>query len=510
MRRGRLFALGLTAAFLAAESFLATRHEMWRDEVEGWLIARDSGSIAELVRNMRYVGHPMLWQVLLMPLATLNRSPAMMQPLNLLVAGTTVLTFARFSPFTTAQKILFAFGYFSLYEYTIVCRQYGMGVLLICLVGALFPRRYERPIWLGTVLLFLSQVSVHTVIVAISVTAGLVLDWILLRRRRSKTGLGGGRRALVGLGLSLAGVILAVVQMVPPADTGYAEGWLFRLDPTHLRDVICLINRAFLPIPNPGLHFYWEQWLDNAPLFQQARFPVACVLLAWCVVVLLRRPVALLTYLVGTVGLLAFFYVKLLGDTNHHGFLFLIFVLALWMGRYTAAWSLRGAVDRIASVAEKTAASVLTTILVVHLAGGVLAAALETKYAFSMGKETAKFMVARGLKDAPMLGDDDYAAQTVLGYLGKDRAYYLRGARFGSFVIWNKARTTYPGDEVLISVAREQAREARRDAILVMNRELPEPLLAGDAAPAEIARFVGAAVPDENYYLYRVPAPARD
>jgi hypothetical protein len=36
---------------------------MWRDELNGWLIARDSPSLTNFWNNIRYEGHPILWYV---------------------------------------------------------------------------------------------------------------------------------------------------------------------------------------------------------------------------------------------------------------------------------------------------------------------------------------------------------------------------------------------------------------------------------------------------------------
>src|SRR5690242_13054728 len=40
-------------------------HVMWRDELQAWMIARESHSLAELFYNARYEGHPALWFLLL-------------------------------------------------------------------------------------------------------------------------------------------------------------------------------------------------------------------------------------------------------------------------------------------------------------------------------------------------------------------------------------------------------------------------------------------------------------
>jgi len=45
-------------AFLVALGI--SRHEIWRDEAQAWLIVRDVGSLGELFHVLRYEGHPAL------------------------------------------------------------------------------------------------------------------------------------------------------------------------------------------------------------------------------------------------------------------------------------------------------------------------------------------------------------------------------------------------------------------------------------------------------------------
>ncbi len=80
-------------------------HAMWRDELNVWLIARDSDSIGELFRNIKYEGHPGLWYLCLYVLNQFTHNPVSMQIFHLLLATGFVYIFVRFSQFTTLQKI---------------------------------------------------------------------------------------------------------------------------------------------------------------------------------------------------------------------------------------------------------------------------------------------------------------------------------------------------------------------------------------------------------------------
>ena len=54
-------------------------HELWRDETQSWLIARDSTSLLDLFRNTHYEGHPLLWHYCLYGLSRISRNPLTMQ-----------------------------------------------------------------------------------------------------------------------------------------------------------------------------------------------------------------------------------------------------------------------------------------------------------------------------------------------------------------------------------------------------------------------------------------------
>ena len=61
----RAFAIALTALVALLLAIGAARHEIWRDEAKAWVIARDSGSLPELLANTEREGHPLAWPLLL-------------------------------------------------------------------------------------------------------------------------------------------------------------------------------------------------------------------------------------------------------------------------------------------------------------------------------------------------------------------------------------------------------------------------------------------------------------
>ena len=166
------YAILISAMFLLSGAILAWHHEMWRDEIQAWLIARDCKTPFELIKVLKnYEGHPGLWHFGLFILKFITYSPVIMQPYHLIIATTTVYLFCRFSPFTRLQKVLFSFGYFSFYEYAVICRNYAVGILLLCSFCILFESWRRKFPLIGLILFLLAYTSVHALIIVISIFA---------------------------------------------------------------------------------------------------------------------------------------------------------------------------------------------------------------------------------------------------------------------------------------------------------------------------------------------------
>jgi hypothetical protein len=134
---------------------------MWRDELNGWLIARDSSSLGEFWNNIRYEGHPIFWYACLYLLNQITKNAIIMQLFHLLLATIAMGLFIHFSPFTRLQKILFTFGYLPIYEYLLISRNYSIGILFLFAFCTLFETRKKSYFWLALILSFLANTNAY-------------------------------------------------------------------------------------------------------------------------------------------------------------------------------------------------------------------------------------------------------------------------------------------------------------------------------------------------------------
>lgn len=490
------YAAILSTVFMVVGVILALRHEMWRDEMNVWLIARDISSPVEILRHLRYDGHPGLWHLCVFAIRHIFPHPMAMQILHLVMAAATVYLFTRFSPFTRVQKALFAFGYFPFYEYAIISRNYALGIFLMFVFCALFPKRFERFALAGFVLFLLAHTSVHALIMAIAIGFALFIEYICFAKKRR---IAGKLQIAVGFSLIAFGATTSFLQLKPPPDYGFAVGWVTRFDPQHLRNVLSSISRAFAPVPQFVFSFWGTNILDKLPASVTIHVVLSVLILIWAILLLLRKPIALLVYATGTIGLLIFLYIKYSGGIRHWGFLFMLFLVSLWIGKHCADIEFRwGPLNKINAALRSHRNKALTAILVIHLAGGVVAAQFDYRYEFSGARATARFIKEKKLDDLLIAGDEYTGVAPVSGYLGQ-KLYYPRVHRVGSFWILKQGWLPDVSADDMLREIDEYAKG--RDVLIILNYSLNDQQMETYSL-TKIAQFLGAMVGYEQYYLY--------
>ena len=162
----QIYYLFLLIAFVAVCALGMVNHEMWRDEIEAWLIARDSNSVSKLISNLTYVGHPFLWYLLLYFAAKLTHNLEVIKLIHIVIATSIVYIFIYYAPFDKLQKFLFCFGYFPLYEYGVISRNYSLGIVFIFIFCALYCSRQRNYLLMPLTLALASQTNIYSLMIA--------------------------------------------------------------------------------------------------------------------------------------------------------------------------------------------------------------------------------------------------------------------------------------------------------------------------------------------------------
>jgi hypothetical protein len=491
----RTFAALVVLAYLPVAIFAITHHEMWRDELHCWLEARDSATPWDVVRNRAYDGHPPLWYLLLWVLEKTTHDPRSMQIVHVAIATAVVWVFASRAPFGRAVRALFPFGYFMAYEYVAISRCYGLALLFVVLLCAHHRRRFERPVVTALLLAALALTTTVATMVAAGYTAALIAEWLASFR----SGDVHTRRAWIPIAAALLACLAAALCAWPPADSTVAHvKWPSEM-PNDFAPTRLIVG--LFPIPRVDFFFWNSNALLSFEPFAHVALAVSIAIAGWLVFLLSRDKSATIVFAVGAVLLVVLFGGVYGGDVRHHGFFFVLFLMAAWLARDAPVGPALSVWSRIR---RDALAPTLIAVLVAQVPAAAIAIAYDYKYIFSSGRRAADAIRARGLADALIVAEVDYPATAVLGQLGPHAvAYSPRTGRTFSFVKWTRDRHWEPTDEQTVRYAATLGAARGEDALLIMNRPLVPELVDG-AAVTRIAELYDSMIEEENFYIYRV------
>ena len=151
--------------FLGTGFFAGMHHEPWADEAQAWLMAKDSNSLMELIRAVRYEGTPALWHMIvkISQIMGLSYEHFFVLPLLFSTLGV-VLLFCTKAPWY--WKVLIPFTFYIVYQNSVVARSYCLVLPVMMLVTLFFEKRKEEPMGFYGALVLLALTSSYGIIVA--------------------------------------------------------------------------------------------------------------------------------------------------------------------------------------------------------------------------------------------------------------------------------------------------------------------------------------------------------
>lgn len=207
---------GIFLAYVIFNGILLSRHELWRDEANVWLMARELSPI-QLFREIRYQGHPCLWYLLVMPLAKLGLPFRSIGVLSLSVMAVTAGLFLWKAPFNTLVKAVCVFSPIFSYFYADIARNYCLIALLLLLLAWYYPQRNKKGFWYGLLLGLLVQSD--TIAIAPAGVISLVWLWENVSAFLKEKNFEPIKRILGGIWIPLASFLLWMAQFYQVSDS---------------------------------------------------------------------------------------------------------------------------------------------------------------------------------------------------------------------------------------------------------------------------------------------------
>ena len=437
--------------------FISWNHEIWRDEMRALNLVIESDSVLDILTNNKKEGHPALWYLMLYYGYHLLNNPIVLKVLSVMAALAAMTILIKWTPFSWLHKVLIVFGYFMVYQYAVISRNYGISMPLLFGICCLYPKRFEKMLPIGALLFLLAHTNAYATIISISFTISLVIEGALCRNgfsdyRVSKA------KFLTGILIAVLGVVLFIIYMHPFYNR---TGGAFTGDPaaTYAKNLL----RPFLA---PGHYFAQAIGVRSIGFASLAIWTLYGYLM--------RKPfISLLLFLsISGMGLFHEWFSAPLG-INHKGLFTVLIIVVFWLdGANPETVNLKGRIGRISDRLAPYRQSFLTVFLIIQLCDGIMAAKKEIFHQpYSSSKSIGRLVKETPeLKDAIMIGEPDVWLESVTYYV--DNPIFIpRENRFGRYVDFGPDKRDLSLNE-LIDIATELKTNHKRPFLLAIGHQL--------------------------------------
>lgn len=480
-------------AWTALAAALLASHEMWRDELQAWSIARESSWPGEVLANLRWEGHPPTWHLLLWPFTRLTREPWMLQVVALAVGSAATWLVLRHLRLPLPIRGAVVFGYFPLFEMGTIARTYGLAYLLTVAFLALRQRR-STPGW---ALVALLAALAGTTVLAVPLTAGLALaHWgvpAITRRDR-------WRHAALHVGAVAAAAAGALALARPRGGGGPGIGGSEITTETG-EQLLGGPLRAAFPVPPFEDRFWDRTWLGQE--LPDHRWLLGLLVIAVVVVAVRRSPAALVLWVVAVAGHLG---MTAVGDLPTY----LRQMTLLWISLLATAWVAADDLRRDRPPSDDHPAddagsgrgrehpavvAVVGLVALVALAGSLVAAAwaarTELRFPFSGAEAATAWIDGQVAGEPVVLCAVNRAVCSSVSVRLDVPAWVDPAEEPFAFVAWRPGwRRTLPAEELPAAAAELAALTGREVVVVAGHGSPPAGCADGFVAPASIMERV--------------------
>jgi hypothetical protein len=439
---------------------------------------------------MRYDGHPRLWNACLYFIAHfISPDYAGMQVFHLLLTTLAAFVLLRYAPFSLLIKVLILSGYYFIFEYNILSRNYGPGIFLLFVALVLLERPDRDLLYLGGIILLMCNMHLFFTFASIGIFFSLLPGYY-------RNGEWRRWKFLLFSGMVLLGVIAAVIQFQTPAEDNFFHfgpaQWMNR---QHFFFSVRGLVKGWLPIPEvSGGHFWNNYWLNEQRVPGLVWVMLFLILLALPGAVLRDSRKALIFYYSSLLPLLFFIMVTNFTASRYFGMAYVYFIAAAWM---------KGGIQ---ALSEPLRAGIYF-VLCLHAAIGVFALSEDVLRPFSESKDAAAYLAGHGLAKQHLAIDGCIAGPMLCAYLGK-KVYYLDIDQVGSYLTWKKSWFPVTRRTIQDEIKGSSYIRDWKEFILISNRRLSTDILpfgeGGDYYKlSPLAAFQNSIVAWEVYYIYK-------
>ncbi len=433
----RLKLWGIFFLYVLVAGYTLAHHELWGDEVHSWNIAKASTGISDVIANSRYEGHPPAWYLILWTISKFSQNLFFIQLAQFLIACSIVFIILFYSPFPFITRALLPFGYYFVFEYGIISRNYAIGILLALCICVILRKNFKYKFLLYYALLLLMT---NTHLLAMLLAGSIHFYFLMLNIEQKKK----IRFIALHAALGILIVLPSLYFIFPPSDSNLnMQFWTGRWTTDQLGIMAKSPLRVFMPIPAWWTYNFWNtQFLLQLQLTHSFLRPVTLLLsilflgMIWWILKGNKKSLALFT-----VNLLLTFLVAVifpLTTARYIGFIYIGFIVAYWM--YCAE-----------TPVTKTNQWLVNILLGLQLITGLFYLAKDIQLPFARSNNANELLAKVPANEK--IVTDYWCANTISAFTDK-KLYCVGLDRQVSFLLWNRELKVRPDNPYTHSLSR--------------------------------------------------------
>ncbi len=478
--RSQIPGMAAWLVFAAITGITIIHHAMWRDEWEAILISYKSNSFNDLWKQTSEEGHPILWFLLMYITKFLGSPIVIPKLLNYLSALGYCGIILFYAPFPRLARYALVFGYFFLFEYAVIARDYAISTLFIVAVMALWENRQKHR-WLFAILLFLlAQASFYATMIAGVFVIILLTESLLLKGKWQLN-----PKDLLPAAFGIGGIIVSYITCA--RTPSMLDNRLF-FNSNHLLLALDRIYCGYLPIPD----FTQNSWNSTLPANNYVQAVFSLVIITVVIYFLRADKRALVFWIIYVIMHEIFTYFFIIGYVRHSGFIFIASVIAFWFIYLSNPSPVFKSFQKI----------IISGALALHVFIALYFVGINIYEPFSESAETAAWLHKNHLDRLPIYGDYIYSTQGISGYLDKPITDIINQKTYFA-VRWSEMQ--YFNPDSMLNVRFQQILSAHDSSVLLTDYPIPfisKSLQQGNTHIIPLKQFTNSNIDDENFYIY--------
>jgi hypothetical protein len=481
-------------AYVGVFLFSLSRHELWGDEIHSWNISKGSASLQNLFQNMRYEGHPPLWYIFLFSISRFSHNPIWIQVVHALFPISLVFLICYFSPFPFFAKALIPFGYYFVFEYSVLSRNYALGILISIALCLILTKPNKYKIYLLYFLIFLLS-NTHLLGLILGISFGFYLAYEHFEETKNIPS------ALWKIFIGVFLVMPALYFIVPPSDSEMNFSfWLESWSMSQFLIIGQIPVKSFFTIPVWWSNNFWNTNVlidlsKNNSLMRVVALLFSVGIL-FSIYYVLRKNTKVLVFfgcnfLLTCLAALLFPFTS----TRYVGFIYIAFIISMWLYLNRNPLEFR----------QKF---IVVVFLVFQAVGALVALRKDWELPFSNSNRVSDLYGRIPKND--MIITDYWCLNNLSAFV--DKPFYCVGLkREIGFVLWNRELANVSNQSGLYSTEVKQLINERllKRLYLISTNDLKsleslDPSLITNFKVTNISSWVGAIERSSNVYLYSI------